>query len=219
MDVWSILNFDQLECWNVCFNTAELTQGRNLHFSVGECADMCQQGKGELDLDEQEMLMLQTPLHREHIAKTKDTVADFHSDSEYGESCPIWLELKYDFGRQRIPLPAQQSDIQKSRRALGNKDEEFLDIKIFTPGITRTDGLNFRRIDLQLFNELAEEIRLTDTRIVNLYRKVLSSGIQKPDQDVDEAIEILRELRLGMMSIEKGGSGYGQIHGRDSVTH
>ncbi len=219
MDVWSILNFDPLECWNVCFNTAELTQGRNLHFSVGECADMCQQGKGELDLDEQEMLMLQTPLHREHIAKTKDTVADFHSDSEYGESCPIWLELKYDFGRQRIPLPAQQSDIQKSRRALGNKDEEFLDIKIFTPGITRTDGLNFRRIDLQLFNELAEEIRLTDTRIVNLYRKVLSSGIQKPDQDVDEAIEILRELRLGMMSIEKGGSGYGQIHGRDSVTH
>lgn len=116
-------------------------------------------------------------------------------------------------------MPAQQSDIQKSRRALGNKDEEFLDIKIFTPGITRTDGLNFRRIDLQLFNELAEEIRLTDTRIVNLYRKVLSSGIQKPDQDVDEAIEILRELRLGMMSIEKGGSEYGQIHDRDSVTH
>lgn len=166
--VWSKLNYNPLVCWNICFNVVELTQERYLHLSFGEFTDMCQQGKGELHFDEQEMLMLQTPLYREHIVKTKDTVADFRSDSEYGESYPVWLELKYDFDRQRIPLPAQQEDIQKIRRALENKGEELLDIRIFTSGITKTDGLKFKEIDLQLFNNLAEELWLTDTHSVNL---------------------------------------------------
>lgn len=65
-------------------------------------------------------------------------------------------------------MPAQQEDIQKIRRALENKGEELLDIRIFTSGITKTDGLKFKEIDLQLFNNLAEELWLTDTHSVNL---------------------------------------------------
>lgn len=77
---------------------------------------MLQQGKGELVLDELELLHLQYQKYEDHIVKKEEFDADFRSDSEYGKTCPVWMELKNDFGKVRIPLPAQQSDVQKSKR-------------------------------------------------------------------------------------------------------
>ena len=158
---------------------------------------MLQQGKGELDLDELELLHLQYQRYEDHIVKKEEFDADFRSDSEYGKTCPVWMELKNDFGKVRIPLPAQQSDVQKSKYLLGNEDEELLKISIYTPALSRTDGLCFGRIDLKLFNELAEEVRFMDTETADLLRKIPASGIQRTDQAVAEVIHLLKEIRSG----------------------
>lgn len=197
MHVCSLQDIDLLECWNECFDELELPRGRKLFINVAGSVDIIQQGKGELVLDEQEMFRLQFPRYKDYIVKTEDFVADFRSDSEYAKTCPVWLELKNDFGKVRIPLPAQQPDIQKNKYALRSKNEEILKIGIYTPGLSRTDCLCFDRIDLQLFNELAQEVRLIDTRTANLLRTKPISGIQRTDQAVAEVIHLLKELRLG----------------------
>ena len=191
------LDFDLISCWNECFYEVELPEGHKLCIDVGGCTDMLQQGKGELVLDELELLHLQYQKYEDHIVKKEEFDADFRSDSEYGKTCPVWMELKNDFGKVRIPLPAQQSDVQKSKYLLGNEDEEFLKISIYTPGLSRTDGLCFGRIDLKLFNELAEEVRFMDTETADLLRKIPASGIQRTDQAVAEVIHLLKEIRSG----------------------
>ena len=191
------LDFDLISCWNECFYEVELPEGHKLCIDVGGCTDMLQQGKGELDLDELEILHLQYLKYEDHIVKKEEFEADFRSDAEYGETCPVWMELKNEFGKVRIPLPARQTDVQKSKYLLGNEDEELLKICIYTPGLSRTDGLCFGRIDLKLFNELAEEVRFMDTETADLLRKIPASGIQRTDQAVAEVIHLLKEIRSG----------------------
>lgn len=181
--------------WGENLRPVELPEGR-LHIFFNECTEVFQQGKGEIHLNEPEMFFLQAPFLPQRILNYTGFTADFGSEWKYGEICPIWMELSFNRKTIRVPLPAEEKDVEDAKNKIGAVKNDFVKVKLKTHRIKVLDRLRFAHVDLHAFNKVAEEVRLMVPDAEKSLWKMLSLRGLSHEKLVLAVSQTLEQIRM-----------------------
>ena len=191
------------DMWNEHLPSVTLKEGK-MYLAFTKCAEVYQQGKGELELTEQEMFQLQTPYYTERVWNNTGFVPDFSENWEFMRMSTVWLELTNNRKTVRIPLPTEEESIARVQRCIGADQVEQCLIKLKAPESAFFREYWLDKMNLSLMNRLAGEIQKMEPEA----EEELLSIIEKcgySEDDLDFICSKLEQIRINKKQVVSTG--------------
>lgn len=191
------------DMWNEHLPPVTLKEEK-MYLAFTKCAEVCQQGKGELELTEQEMFQLQAPYYTERVWNNTDFVPDFSEDWEFMRTCTVWLELTNNRKTVRIPLPTEEESIARAQCCIGADQVEQCLIKLKAPESVFFREYRLDTMNLSLLNRLAGEIQKMEPEAEEEFLSVMEE-CGCPEEELEFICRILEHIRINKGRIKSNG--------------
>lgn len=192
------------DIWNEHLPPVAL-QEEKVYLTFTKCEEVYQQGKGELELTDQEMFQLQAPYYAERIWNNTGFIPDFKEEWEFKRTHAVWVELTENRKTVRIPLPAEEESIVRAQRSIGADQVEQCLIYLKAPDFVVFREYRLDKMDLSALNRLAGEIQKTEPEAEEELLNIIEECGWPEDKELECICSILEHLRINKKQVESNG--------------